>query len=201
MLDISNTAIKKAAEKKLSCLRLIVAIKNSFNAFYHQSKYIAEIIFFIPSTLLKRVVFGKDPIWKSFFFQSWGMLPPELEKRLAEKNNIWINSESGGELTQIFSLCKMLKQQFPEYNLLLSTHKYDAYRLAQKVDGVDYAFFSPWDITWVVRKVLGKIRPILIMSIEVVTAPVLFREAHRLGFKNLSLQRLYEPESMRKSNY
>ena len=85
MLDISNTVIKNAAEKKLSCWRLIVAMQNSFNAFYQQSKYIAEIIFFIPSTLVKRVVFGKDPVWKSFFFQSWGMLPLELEKRLAEK--------------------------------------------------------------------------------------------------------------------
>jgi hypothetical protein len=28
----------------------------------------------------------------------------------------------------------MLKEQFPQYNLLVSTHKYDAYLLAQKID-------------------------------------------------------------------
>jgi 3-deoxy-D-manno-octulosonic-acid transferase len=37
----------------------------------------------------------------------------------------------------------------------------------------------------VARKVLKKIRPKLLIAIDIVTAPVLFREAHRLGFTTL----------------
>ena len=158
-------------------------MENRFKALYQQGKYLARILFFLPHTYLKRVVVGKDPVWKAFFFQSWGSLPQELETMVRSRKSIWINTEAGGELTQIFSLCRMLKKQFPEYNLLLSTHKYDAYLLAQNIDGVDYVFFSPWDITLAARKVLKKINPRLLMTIEVVTAPVLFREAYRLGIK------------------
>ena len=128
-------------------------------------------------------MFGKDPVWKAFFFQSWGRLPRELEEMIGSRHSIWINTEAGGELTQIFSLCKMVKKQLSEFNLLVSTHKYEAYLLAQEIDGVDYAFFSPWDITWVVRKVLKKINPALLIASEIVTAPVLFREASHLGIK------------------
>jgi 3-deoxy-D-manno-octulosonic-acid transferase len=156
---------------------------NRIKAIYQQIKYLANILFFLPNTFFKRVVFGSDPVWKAFFFQSWGRLPEDLEEMARSRKSIWINTEAGGEITQIFSLCRMLKEQFPEYNLLISTHKYNAYLLAQRIDGVDYVFFSPWDITWVVRKVLRKIKPKLLMAIEIVTAPVLFREAYRLGFK------------------
>lgn len=158
-------------------------MKNRIKALYQQGKYLAKIFFFLPNTYFKRVVFGNDPVWKAFFFQSWGRLPQDLEKMAHSRKSIWINTEAGGELTQIFSLCRMLKEQFPEYNLLVSTHKYDAYLLAKKINGMDYAFFSPWDITPVVRKVLKKINPRLLLAIEVVTAPVLFREAHRFGIK------------------
>ena len=158
-------------------------MEDRIKALYNQSKYLAKLLFFLPITFFKRVMFGNDPVWKAFFFQSWGILPQNLEQMLRCRESIWINTEAGGELTQIFSLCRMLKEQFPEYNLLISTHKYDAYQSAQKIDGVDYVFFSPWDITWVVRKVLRKIKPKLLMAIEVATAPVLFREAHILGIK------------------
>jgi 3-deoxy-D-manno-octulosonic-acid transferase len=158
-------------------------MRNWVNALYQQGKYLARILFFLPHTYFKRVVLGKDSVWKAFFFQSWGRLPQDLEKMVHSRKSIWINTEAGGELTQIFSLCGMLKEQFPEYNLLVSTHKYDAYLLAKKIQGVDYVFFSPWDITLVVRKVLKKINPKLLLAIEVVTAPVLFREAHRFGIK------------------
>ncbi len=156
---------------------------NIIKILYQQGKYLTRIFFFLPHTYLKRVVLGNDPVWKAFFFQSWGRLPQDLKKMLHSRKSIWINTEAGGELTQIFSLCRMLKEQFPAYNLLVSTHKYDAYLLAKKIHGVDYVFFSPWDITMVVKKVLKKITPKLLLTIEVVTAPILFREAHRLGIK------------------
>jgi 3-deoxy-D-manno-octulosonic-acid transferase len=131
------------------------------------------------------LVFGKDPIWKAFFLQRWGRLPEELLKLVRSRESLWINTEAGGELTQTASLCLALKEELPEYNLLLSTHKYDAYQHALKISGVDYAFFSPWDIPLVVRKVLKAIKPKLLLSMEIVTAPVMLKEARSLGFTTL----------------
>ncbi len=159
------------------------AMWNRIKALYQQIIYLAKVLFLLPNTFFKRVVFGNDPVWKAFFFQTWGRLPKDLEEMLRSRESIWINTEAGGEITQVFSLCRMLKEQFPKYNLLISTHKYDAYLLAQKIDGVDYTFFSPWDINWVVRKLLKKINPRFLLAIEIANAPVLFREAHLLGIK------------------
>jgi 3-deoxy-D-manno-octulosonic-acid transferase len=160
-------------------------MNRKIRTFVCQSEYVLRILFFLPNTFLKRVVFGKDPVWKLFFFQSWGKLPKELLQMLRQRESLWINTEAGGELTQAIPLCKSLKDDFPQYNLLISTHKYDSYKLALRIPGVDYAFFSPWDISFVTRKVLKKIRPKLLIAIDIVTAPVLFREAHRLGFTTL----------------
>ena len=160
-------------------------MRKAFRPYFYQAVYIARILFFLPITFFKRVVFGKDPIWKLFFLQSWGQLPKELLKLVHTRESLWINTEAGGELTQAVSLCKSLKKELPEYNLLLSTHKYDAYRHSLEIPGLDYVFFSPWDISPVVKKVLKSIKPKLLLSLEIVTAPVLLKEARKLGFKTL----------------
>jgi len=146
------------------------------NALIQQSKYLGRIFFFFPLTFFKRVAFGKDPVWRSFFFQRWGILPNEVLDMVRERDSLWINAEAGGELTQAIPLCKSLKDMFPQYNLLISTHKYDSYKLALRIPGVDFAFFSPWDISFVVRKVLRRIKPKLLLSIDIVTAPVLIQD-------------------------
>lgn len=160
-------------------------MRKTVRLFFYQVAYLARILFFLPITFLKRLVFGKDPIWKAFFLQSWGKLPEELLQLVRSRKSLWINTEAGGELTQAVSLCKVLKKELPEYNLLLSTHKYDAYQHALKIPGVDYTFFSPWDIAHVVRKVLKAIKPELLLSMEIVTAPVMVKEASSLGFTTL----------------
>jgi 3-deoxy-D-manno-octulosonic-acid transferase len=154
-------------------------------SFLYQGEYLARILFFFPYTFFRRVVFGKDPVWKAFFFQSWGRLPKKLLDIVRDRESLWINTEAGGELTQAIPLCKALKEEFPAYNLLISTHKYESYQLALTIPSVDFAFFSPWDISFVVRKVLKRIRPKLLLSIDIVTAPVLIQEAHRSGFTTL----------------
>ena len=119
----------------------------------YRARYILRILFFLPITFTKRVIFGKDPVWKQFFFQSWGIYSKSIREILRSRPNLWINTEAGGEFTQIFSLCKRLKEECPEYNLVVSTYNYNSYVLAKELQGVDLALFSPWDFRFVVNRV------------------------------------------------
>ena len=57
--------------------------------FVYQAEYLARILFFLPITFFKRMVFGKDPIGKAFFLQSWGRLPEELLKLVRSRESLW----------------------------------------------------------------------------------------------------------------
>lgn len=150
-------------------------------AVWLQAQYLSRIFFFLPVTLVKRVLLGKDAVWKRFFFQSWGFYGEAERELLASKPNIWINTEAGGELTQLFSLCRLIKKELPQYNLVVSTHKYDSYLVASRMEGVDLALFSPWDTVFAARRALRIIRPKILLAIEVLTSPLLTIEAAGAG--------------------
>jgi len=164
---------------------LMSKLHSWLQAIFYQSCYLFQILFFFPHTLVKRVILGRDHVWKQFFFQSWGIYSQSIRVLLASKPNLWINTEAGGELTQIFSFCRHLKETFPQYNLILSTHRYDSFLLARTIPGVDLALFSPWDTTAVVNRVLRIIDPVLLLAIEIVTAPVLVQQAQRKGYRTV----------------
>ncbi len=159
--------------------------ENRIKALYLQGKYLAKIFLFFPHTYFKRVVFGNDPIWRDFFFESWGFLPRNLRNLAAKKKNIWINTDAGGELIQINSFCRLIKKEFPNYNLFLSTHNYQAFKLAQKIEGLDFVFFSPWDIKLSVKRILRYINPKILIIIENVIAPLLLKQAYKIGCQTI----------------
>ena len=160
-------------------------MKNRIVVFYQHGKYLAKIFFFFPYTYLRRVVFGNDPIWREFFFNSWGFLPKDLRNLAAKKKNIWINTDAGGELTQISSFCRLCKKEFPDHNLFLSTHNYHAFKFAQKIEGPDFVFFSPWDIKLSVNRILRYINPKILIIIENVIAPLLLKQAYKKGCQTI----------------
>src|SRR6202020_3288293 len=51
-------------------------------------------------------------------------------------------------------------------------------RLSQLVDGI---FYAPFDYAFCVRRVLGRIRPSLVVILETQIWPVLYRETKRAG--------------------
>lgn len=160
-------------------------MKNRIVVFYQYGKYLAKIFFFFPHTYLKQVVFGNDPIWRKFFFESWGFLPKDLKNLADKKKNIWINTDAGGELTQINSFCRLIKKEFPNYKLFLSTQNYHAFKLAQKIEGPDFVFFSPWDIKLSINRILRHINPKILIIIENVIAPLLLKQAYQKGFQTI----------------
>lgn len=116
-------------------------------------------------TLLERL--GELPV-------SWKKTSPEA---------IWIHAVSVGEVLAALPLVEELRRRSPRTPIFVSTatlggREMAAQRLARLVDGV---FFAPIDYVWMVRRVLRRIRPSVLVVLETEIWPNLFREAKRIG--------------------
>lgn len=152
---------------------------------YYRLKYNLKCWLFLPITFFRRVVFGKDKLAKRFFLDKWGFLPKDLVQSAAERNTIWISANSGGEVTQAVSFFKKIKKKVPEYNLIISTESYDTFQFAQALEGVDFVFFPPWDMGFICKRVLKKLRPSVLIFIEHCYFPILSQKAKKFKIKTL----------------
>jgi 3-deoxy-D-manno-octulosonic-acid transferase len=156
-----------------------------FNNFYIRAAYVLKAYFYLPITFTKRVVFGRDSYWKQFFWSRWGFPPKELLKKSKEKKTIWINAQAGGEVTQIFTFCKLLRQQFVDYCLIASVNEYRPLLAARRIKELDFVFDQPWDLDSVTRRTLKKIKPIALIFVEHAPYPKLLKNATRLGIPTI----------------
>ncbi len=148
-------------------------------------EYIRNPVIHIPITFIRQAVFGKTPYWKQYFWNKWGFLKEEIIKDLEDKNTFWINAISGGEVTQSVSFSTQLRNCYSGYKTILSTDSYDAFSYAEKIHMADYIIDAPWDIPWVVKRCLKKLRPRAIIYIENAFYPILLAEAKKLNIKNI----------------
>jgi 3-deoxy-D-manno-octulosonic-acid transferase len=72
--------------------------------------------------LERRVLAGRDPHWRRYFWSRWGYLPAEALARLRGGPVLWIDALSGGEVTQSVTFCRRLREALPDHRLLLSTN-------------------------------------------------------------------------------
>ncbi|MFQ5693822.1 MAG: 3-deoxy-D-manno-octulosonic acid transferase, partial [Nitrospinota bacterium] len=107
---------------------------------------------------------------------------------------IWIEALSGGEVTQIVTLCAGLRRIAPGVPLLLSSNNDYARSFAREhIPSLDAVFETPWDIGPIVRGALGRVRPRALMFVENVYSPILAKEARRGGIPTVLLSGLVRP--------
>jgi 3-deoxy-D-manno-octulosonic-acid transferase len=139
----------------------------------------------MPITLIKRVMLGQDPYWKQYFWNKWGFLSKELKQMVKGKKTIWIDCLGGGEVTQIVTFTKLLRSKFPEYRIVLSTNNPFPFKFAKKNLDIDFVFDIPWDISFVARRVLRIISPVILIVVDQVRFPIILIQAKRLGIKTV----------------
>jgi 3-deoxy-D-manno-octulosonic-acid transferase len=100
--------------------------------------------------------------------------------------SIWIHAVSVGEVVAAATLVPRLRQAFPETRLVLSVTTPTGRRVAQeKLPSFDAVFQCPFDLAFVVRRAMQRLRPKALIVIETEIWPHLFREAHRAGAATL----------------
>jgi 3-deoxy-D-manno-octulosonic-acid transferase len=81
---------------------------------------------------------------------------------------LWLHSVSVGETQAARPLAKRLKEEFPEYRLVVSTTTKTGQELAQEVfkDAAELVFYFPYDWRFTVNRALEKIRPNVVLLME-----------------------------------
>jgi tetraacyldisaccharide 4'-kinase len=113
--------------------------------------------------------------------ERFGELPALWQKTTPDA--IWLHAVSVGEVLAAVPLLEELKRRSPRTPIFVSTTTLGGREMADKrlaalASGI---FYSPVDYVWVVRRVLRRIRPSVIVILETEIWPNLFREAARVG--------------------
>jgi 3-deoxy-D-manno-octulosonic-acid transferase len=105
-----------------------------------------------------------------------GLYPAKLIKELSKKKNIWVHAVSIGEVMAVSPLISMLRKEYPDYRLVITTVTESGNKVAKKLaqEG-EIVLFLPFDITSAVKRVISYIRPHLMIIAETELWPNLIR--------------------------
>ena len=109
---------------------------------------------------------------------------------------IWVHAVSVGEVMAAHPLIRELKRKYPERKLLLSTVTVTGNLTArQRVPEADGVLYFPFDYPWVVRRVIRRIRPAVVLIAETELWPNFFRELNRQGIPSALVNGRISPRS------
>lgn len=136
-------------------------------------------VLMLPKFLLrmrKRGGYSRD------FGQRLGRYRYEVFEKLTEQRRVWIHAVSVGELFVALKLMERWREARPEARFVVSVTTSTGYALAEKrLDPRDVVIYFPVDFPPVVSKVLGMIKPLALVMVEVEWWPNLIRQARGRG--------------------
>lgn len=150
-----------------------------------QVGYAIRIYLQLPITFFNRVVFGREPYWRTCFWNKWGFISRNIGRLAEERKRIWIDVLSGGEVMQIFSFVRILKGLLPDHDIVVSTNNKYSYDVAKGIREVSYVFDTPWDLRHTVRRAIKRVRPEALICIENAPFPVLLQQAQKMRVKTI----------------
>lgn len=124
---------------------------------------------------------AKDRRYLSTLRERFGELSALWQKTASDA--IWLHAVSVGEVLAAAPLVEELKRRSPKTPIFVSTSTLAGREMAEKrlAESARGIFFAPLDYAWVVRRVLRRIRPSVVVILETEIWPNLFREARRIG--------------------
>lgn len=131
-------------------------------------------VFLSPIFLIRREKYAAG------FWQRMGVLP-EFEQN--GKPVVWLHCVSVGEANAARTLVEELRQQFPEYRLIVSTTTKTGQDLAEKIFSgkADSIFYFPYDWRFSVRRALKHFKPNIVLLMETELWFNFIREAGKSG--------------------
>ena len=114
---------------------------------------------------------------------------PEIEA--SDKPTIWLHAVSVGEVIAVATLLPALERAFPDARFVVSVITVTGRRVAEdkfnnaKFNNVAAVFYCPFDLAFLVRRVVHKVRPRALVIIETEIWPHLLRESKRAGAKTM----------------
>jgi 3-deoxy-D-manno-octulosonic-acid transferase len=143
-------------------------------------RWVADLVYlfagiaYLPIALFNAVVVGKNR-------RGWGQRFGGVPRRDASKRRIWIHAVSLGEVNATPRLVEQLEAALPDWEMVISTTTDTGYARAVHFYGPERVFRFPLDFSLVVHRVLNRIRPTMIVLVELEVWYNLTRMAARRG--------------------
>lgn len=130
----------------------------------------------VPYAFCKGLPYGNS--WASLK-ERIGRVPRQKLAGLAGGRRFWVHAVSVGEVRAAQPLIRAVKTFDPSARVILSCVTFTGHQIAQTIDEVDLAIFLPFDLPFIVNRVLRKISPDVIIIIETELWPNFILCAHR----------------------
>ncbi len=138
-------------------------------------------LFALPYYAVKMVFTGK---YRKSLGPKLGLMDPAIFQNMRGSPRIWIHAVSVGEVTAAEPIVASLRMHFPESCIVLSTSTETGQEMARLlVTGVTSFIYYPLDIPFVVKKVIAKVRPDVIVLTETELWPNFIRACKEQGAK------------------
>ena len=144
-----------------------------------------NIVLVLLTVLLSPIILFKlitVPKYRGGISQKLGRVRKKVKRVLQGTRPIWVHAVSVGEVMAAHPLIRELKKKYPGRKLILSTVTVTGnYTARQRVPEADAVFFFPFDYPWIVRRVIRRINPVIVLIAETELWPNFFRELSRAG--------------------
>ena len=136
------------------------------------------------------------PKYRGGISQKLGRVRKGVLKVLGSTRPIWVHAVSVGEVMAAHPLIRELKKKYPGRKLILSTVTVTGnFTAKQRVPEADAVFYFPFDYPWIVRRVIQKINPVIVLVAETELWPNFFRELQRQGIPSALINGRISPRS------
>ncbi len=144
-----------------------------------------NIVLVLLTVLLSPIILFKlvtVPKYRGGISQKLGRIRNKVKRVIQGTRPIWVHAVSVGEVMAAHPLIRELKKKYPGRKLILSTVTVTGnYTARQRVPEADAVFFFPFDYPWIVRRVIRRINPVIVLVAETELWPNFFRELTRAG--------------------
>jgi len=136
------------------------------------------------------------PKYRGGISQKLGRVRKGVVRVLGGTRPIWVHAVSVGEVMAAHPLIRELKKKYPGRKLILSTVTVTGNLTAkQRVPEADAVFYFPFDYPWIVRRVIQRIYPAIVLVAETELWPNFFRELERQGIPSALINGRISPRS------
>nr|MBU1328877.1 3-deoxy-D-manno-octulosonic acid transferase [Candidatus Omnitrophota bacterium] len=112
----------------------------------------------------------------------FGLLPEKIKSVCSKSKIIWVHAVSVGEIKAAGILAPFLRKAFPSHTLLFSTVTHTGNKVAKTIiSGNESVFFLPFDISFIVDRVVRTVRPEIFISMETELWPNLILSLYKAG--------------------
>lgn len=119
-------------------------------------------IFFIVSAPWWIYKMVRSKKYRAGWPQRFGWVP----KREGDRRCIWIHGVSVGEILAARALVRMIGEEHPDWDVVLSTTTLDGQTVAKRVYPGRIVFYFPMEFSAMIRRTLHRIRPAAVLLIE-----------------------------------